>query len=194
MTTYSIKTFDDLTGVDVYHILKARSQVFVVEQQCPYQDMDELDFDCLHLVAHENDALVGYCRIIPPKVNTLYTQDDIAKAAIGRVLVLPEYRGKAIAQQIMNTAIKHCRKKYGKKPIVIAAQTYLIDFYTSLGFEPVGERFLEDNIEHILMVLHLKKPKPPKVKGETNKSAVILQILLLVMSVLFVAGVVYLMV
>ena len=169
-------------------------KVFVVEQQCPYQDMDELDFDCLHLVAHENDALVGYCRIIPPKVNTLYTQDDIAKAAIGRVLVLPEYRGKAIAQQIMNTAIKHCRKKYGKKPIVIAAQTYLIDFYTSLGFEPVGERFLEDNIEHILMVLHLKKPKPPKVKGETNKSAVILQILLLVMSVLFVAGVVYLMV
>ena len=65
---FSIKTFDELTTVDLYHILKARSQVFVVEQNCPYQDMAEVDFDCLHLVAHQNEALIGYCRIIPPQL------------------------------------------------------------------------------------------------------------------------------
>ena len=64
---FSLKTFDELTSVDLYHILKARSQAFVVEQNCAYQDMDEVDFDCLHLIAHQNAALVGYCRIIPPE-------------------------------------------------------------------------------------------------------------------------------
>ena len=171
---FSIKTFDDLTRVDLYHILKARSQVFVVEQQCPYQDIDDLDFDCLHLVAHQDERLVGYCRIIPAKYNTIKTDHDVPMAAIGRVLVLPAFRGAAIAQKIMNEAIKYCRKKYGKKPIVIAAQTYLMDFYQSLGFEPASERYMEDNIEHIVMVLQLKKPKVKK-EGETSVTSVIWQ-------------------
>lgn len=71
---FSIKTFDELTSVDLYHIFKARSQVFVVEQNCAYQDMDEVDFDCLHLIAHQNGALVGYCRIIPPGFNRIKIQ------------------------------------------------------------------------------------------------------------------------
>nr|WP_241879597.1 hypothetical protein [Psychrobacter sp. PraFG1]UNK06420.1 hypothetical protein MN210_07915 [Psychrobacter sp. PraFG1] len=65
---FTIKNFDELTAVDVYYILQARSQVFVVEQHCPYQDVDDIDFECLHLVAHMDKTLVGYCRIIPPNV------------------------------------------------------------------------------------------------------------------------------
>ena len=166
-TEFSIKTFDELTSVDIYHILKARSQVFVVEQNCVYQDMDEVDFDCLHLVAHQNQALVGYCRIIPPEYNKLRSNlavanstiksNDTAMSAIGRVLVLSAYRGDGVARQMMIQAIAHCRKKYGKKrPIILSAQIYLLSFYESLGFIPEGDYYLEDGIEHVNMIWEVK--------------------------------------
>lgn len=197
---FSIKTFDELTSVDLYHILKARSQVFVVEQNCPYQDMDEVDFDCLHLIAHKDAALVGYCRIIGPKFNPKKSLDNPAHSmpAIGRVLVLNDHRGYGLARQIMTHAIKHCRKKYGKKPIIISAQTYLLSFYESLGFVPEGATYLEDNIEHITMVLPvLKKGKIKKQKPAGSESSgfvtKLLSFLLLILSLLFIAGLIYLM-
>lgn len=193
---FSIKEFDDLTSVDVYHILKARSEVFVVEQNCPYQDMDEVDFDCLHLVAHENEMLTAYCRIIPPRFNTLKSLSTPANQmpAIGRVLVLAPYRGEGLARQIMTQAIAYCRKHYGKKaPIVISAQTYLLSFYESLGFVVEGDRYFEDGIEHVTMVLPpLKKVKIKQ--GKTgNTIGRILVILLLILGLLFIAGLIYLM-
>ncbi|WP_435978438.1 GNAT family N-acetyltransferase [Psychrobacter sp. DM4] len=204
-TQFSIKTFDELTTVDLYHILKARSQVFVVEQNCPYQDIDEVDFDCLHLIAHKDEALVGYCRIISPEVNTLTTNLSVttspyhaskqisgAMPAIGRVLVLPEHRGYGLARQIMTNAIQYCRRKYGKKPIIISAQTYLLPFYESLGFVVEGERYLEDGIEHVRMVLQVLK----KVKVKKESSGVVantLIFLLLILGLLFIAGLIYLM-
>jgi len=204
--TFSIKTFDELTSVDLYHILKARSQVFVVEQNCAYQDMDELDFDCLHLIAHQNEALVAYCRIIPPEFNKLRSNlssydattkaSDTSMSAIGRVLVLAEHRGGGLARQVMNNAIAHCRKKYGKKrPIIISAQAYLISFYESLGFVPEGEHYLEDNIEHVKMVLHVvKKVKVKKEStGASSTTSKVLSSLLLIMAALFILGLLYLM-
>jgi len=204
--TFSIKTFDELTSVDLYHILKARSQVFVVEQNCAYQDMDELDFDCLHLIAHQNEALVAYCRIIPPEFNKLRSNlssfdattkvSDTAMSSIGRVLVLAAHRGDGLARQMMNQAIAHCRKKYGKKrPIIISAQAYLISFYESLGFVPEGEHYLEDNIEHVKMVLHVvKKVKVKKEStGASSTTSKVLSFLLLIMAALFVLGLLYLM-
>lgn len=204
---FSIKTFDELTSVDLYHILKARSQVFVVEQNCAYQDMDEMDFDCLHLIAHQNEALVGYCRIIPPEFNKLKSNLSVADPtiktnhtampAIGRVLVLSEHRGEGIARQMMIHAIAHCRKKYGKKrPIILSAQAYLLSFYESLGFVPEGDHYLEDNIEHVKMVLYVaKKNKVQKKHTEsastTNK---VLSFLLFIMAALFVLGLLYLMI
>ena len=187
----SIKTFDELTSVDLYHILKARSQVFVVEQQCAYQDMDEVDFDCLHLVAHSNEKLIGYCRIIAPEFNKSSTSG--AMPAIGRVLVLPEHRGNGLARQIMTDAIKYCHKKYGKKtPIAIAAQTYLIHFYHSLGFIANSEFYLEDGLEHVNMILYpVKKVKAQK---QSSNTSTILNFILLILAVLFVMGVVYLMI
>ena len=204
--TFSIKTFDELTSVDLYHILKARSKVFVVEQNCAYQDMDELDFDCLHLIAHQNEALVAYCRIIPPEFNKLRSNlssydattkaSDTSMSAIGRVLVLAEHRGGGLARQVMNNAIAHCRKKYGKKrPIIISAQAYLISFYESLGFVPEGEHYLEDNIEHVKMVLHVvKKVKVKKEStGASSTTSKVLSSLLLIMAALFILGLLYLM-
>lgn len=204
---FSIKTFDELTSVDLYHVLKARSQVFVVEQNCVYQDMDEVDFDCLHLIAHQNQALVGYCRIIPPEFNKLKSNltadapgiktSNTAMPAIGRVLVLAEQRGNGLARQIMTQAIAHCRKKYGKKtPIIISAQTYLLGFYESLGFVPEGDRYLEENIEHVKMVLHVaKKTKVRKERTDAPTTTTkILGSLLFIMAALFILGLLYLMI
>ncbi len=201
---FSIKTFDELTSVDLYHILKARSQVFVVEQNCAYQDMDELDFDCLHLIAHQNEALVGYCRIIPPEYNTLRSnlavadtdQLNTAMSAIGRVLVLSTHRGQGLARQMMMQAIAHCRKKYGKKrPIIISAQSYLLSFYQSLGFVPEGDYYLEDGIEHVKMVLYVaKKTKVKKIsEGSTSTTVKVLSSLLFILVALFILGLLYLM-
>lgn len=209
-TEFSIKTFDELTSVDIYHILKARAQVFVVEQNCAYQDMDEVDFDCLHLVAHQNEALVGYCRIIPPEFNRLcpnLTHNDPAInavvntaetiPAIGRVLVLSQYRRNGLARQIMLQAIAYCRKKYGKKrPIILSAQTYLIQFYESLGFVPEGEVYLEDGIEHVKMVQYVaKKVKAKRISsGTSSASNKALSSLLFIMAALFILGLLYLMI
>ena len=201
---FSIKTLDKITSVDIYHILKARSQVFVVEQNCVYQDMDEVDFDCLHLVAHQNEALVGYCRIIPPEYNTLRSnlavadtdQLNTAMSAIGRVLVLAPNRGQGLARQMMIQAIAHCRKKYGKKrPIIISAQSYLSSFYQSLGFVPEGDYYLEDGIEHVKMVLYVaKKTKVKKVSdGSTSTTVKVLSSLLFILVALFILGLLYLM-
>ena len=206
-TEFSIKTFDELTSVDIYHILKARSQVFVVEQNCAYQDMDELDFDCLHLVAHQNEALVGYCRIIPPEYNKLRSNlavanaavkaNDTAMSAIGRVLVLSAYRGDGVARQMMIQAIAHCRKKYGKKrPIILSAQIYLLSFYESLGFIPEGDYYLEDGIEHVKMVLYVvQKTKVKKVSNDTSSTtSKVLSSLLFILVALFILGLLYLMI
>lgn len=192
---FSIKTFDELTSIDIYHILKARSQVFVVEQNCPYQDMDEVDFDCLHLVAHRNEALIGYCRIIPPAFNTKKSSVNPSGPipSIGRVLVLAEHRGDGVARQMMLEAIKYCRKKYGKKPIIISAQTYLLNFYQSLGFIAEGEHYLEDGIEHVIMVLPVVK-KVKVIKESSGMVSTILSFLLLLLALLFIVGLVYLMI
>ena len=192
----SIKTFDELTSIDLYHILKARSQVFVVEQQCAYQDIDEADFECLHLVAHQHEKLIGYCRIIAPnrhKVTTTASGAVVPMPAIGRVLVLPEYRGRGLARQIMMEAIKYCHKKYGKKtPIALSAQTYLIHFYHSLGFIADSDFYMADGLEHVNMILYPAK----KVKANMPQSGtrIVLNLILLILAVLFVVGVVYLMI
>lgn len=192
-TEFSIKTFDKLTSVDVYHILKARSQVFVVEQKCVYQDMDEIDFDCLHLVAHQDQKLVGYCRIIAPEFNNKRSLSRSANqmSAIGRVLVVAEYRGKGVARQLMTQAIAHSRKRFGKKgTLIISAQTHLLEFYKSLGFMPEGEHYLEDGIEHVIMTLSpLEKVK---IHDQGFSLTTALTVLGIFLGLFFIGGLVYL--
>lgn len=119
----------------------------MVEQQCAYPDIDDTDLVCWHLQGFVGNELACYARIIPP------SQHATGYPAIGRVLTTMAYRGNQHGRALMRTAIDFCHQHYPNQPIFISAQTYLLDFYGSLGFIPQGEPYLEDGIEHIDMVL-----------------------------------------
>ncbi len=140
------KTFDELTTTELYALLQLRSEVFVVEQQCPYQDMDGSDQKALHLMGY-NDAnkLVAYTRIFAPGIK-------FDMASIGRVITSMLVRGTGAGRELMEKSIAVLEARYGKQPIKIGAQQYLHKFYSSLGFRQTSEMYLEDNIPHIEMV------------------------------------------
>ena len=140
-----VKAFDELCTEELYQLLALRSEVFVVEQNCAYQDVDGKDQKALHLMGYENNLLVAYARIFPPG-------EYFDQAAVGRVVVKDTYRGKALGVKVMNAAIDTIKEKYNTLEIALSAQTYLINFYKDLGFHPEGEEYLEDGIPHILMV------------------------------------------
>lgn len=142
---WRIEKFDALTPAALYAILRLRSEVFVVEQNCVFLDMDNKDQDCLHLTGWVNNELVACTRIVPPGVS--YTMPSI-----GRVVSSPSVRGTGIGRLLMEESINAVYNLYGKQPIKIGAQLYLLQFYTSLGFERAGDIYLEDGIEHIEMI------------------------------------------
>lgn len=143
---WNLKSFESLTVHELYAILQLRSKVFVVEQNCPYQDMDDTDKKALHLFAVDNNKAIAYARLIPPGIS--YEQ-----ASIGRVVVDPDQRGLALGKQLMKEAIKQIQKNFNTSDITISAQLYLLKFYNELGFKETGETYLEDNIPHIKMKL-----------------------------------------
>lgn len=138
------KKFEELSVHELYAILQLRSKVFVVEQNCAYQDMDDTDQRSLHFYGIDHNKIVAYVRLIPPGIS--YTE-----AAIGRVVVDPEYRAKAIGKELMRGAIEAVKKHFKTEHITISAQLYLLKFYNELGFKETGETYLEDNIPHIKM-------------------------------------------
>ena len=131
----------------LYQILKVRSEVFVVEQVCIYQDIDEVDLSAFHIYQSHDEKVIAYARCIPPN-NKPFSQ-------IGRVLVASDARGQGLAKQLMQTAIEFNFKQWPDSSIKISAQTYLIKFYQSLGFELVSEAYLEDGIPHQDMILNI---------------------------------------
>ncbi|MFC3032242.1 GNAT family N-acetyltransferase [Pseudoalteromonas fenneropenaei] len=136
-----VQNFAQLNTDSLYELLKLRVTVFVVEQNCPYPELDDIDRapDCLHLSLLQDDKLAGYARCYRKACGT---------AAIGRVVVAPWARGQGLAKKLMLEAINVCRKRYDGVEIVISAQTYLLDFYAGLGFIAEGEAYLEDGIPH----------------------------------------------
>lgn len=138
------KRFDELTLRELYAILQARSEVFVMEQTILYQDLDEIDFSSTHMFINEHNKLCSYLRIIDPGVK-------YPETSIGRVLTLKPYRNRGYGRLLMEKAIAEARK-YGR-PIKIEAQAYLKDFYLSLGFKTVSEEFILEGIPHIEMTL-----------------------------------------
>ena len=145
---WTIKSFTELTPAELYDILKLRSEVFVVEQQCIFLDMDDKDQDSRHLQGRLSDELVAACRILPPGL----AYDE---PSIGRVVGSPRYRGKGAGIALMENAIRETIRLYGTLPIKIGAQLYLKRFYESLGFVQCSETYMEDDIPHIKM---LRKP------------------------------------
>ncbi len=143
------KRFDELTNRELYSILKARVDVFVVEQECPYEELDDLDQLAIHYFSEVNDEIAALVRILPK--NTTY-QD----VAIGRVLVTKTFRNQGLAREIMNRAIAFVQEEWRENNIMIQAQTYLQSFYEGLGFNQISPVYEEDQIPHIDMRLRLK--------------------------------------
>ena len=135
---------DELSPRDLYDMLKLRVDVFVVEQKCPYPELDGKDLDALHLRLLSGKQLVGSARIRKP------AKTDPA-ARIGRVVVAPEHRGKKLGDRLMVEAIAQCGRLYPESPIKLSAQSQLLRFYESFGFVPVSEEYLEDEIPHVDM-------------------------------------------
>lgn len=139
-------TFSKLSLQQLYDILQLRSEVFVVEQDCVYQDVDGNDQISTHILGYDNDILVVYARILPP--NTYFKE-----ASIGRVIVKESHRKHSYGNLLMKYCIDIVKKHFPKAIIKISAQQYLIKFYQSHGFETEGEGYLEDGIPHIAMYL-----------------------------------------
>lgn len=139
------KPFSELSPNELYAIMRLRNEVFVVEQNCVYQDADGKDPFCHHLLIRENETLVAYTRLLPKGLS--YD----SHMSIGRVVSSPSHRKKGIGKLLMRLSIEACHRLFGEGPIRIGAQLYLKNFYESFGFVQTGEMYLEDNIEHIEM-------------------------------------------
>ena len=138
------KTFNDLNTDELYALLQLRSEVFVVEQNCVYQDIDYKDQLATHLLAFEKNTLIGYLRLFRKG-------DYFDRVSIGRVVIKPEFRSKAYGHDILKKALDFVSSEWQENSIKLSAQTYLKSFYESHGFQQRGEEYLEDNIPHIAM-------------------------------------------
>ncbi len=141
---FSINTFNNLTLLNLYSIYKLRNEVFIVEQNCAYQDVDTFDLTAHHLLVINDDELIAYARILPPYSN--YSQPSI-----GRVIVKSNYRSQNLGKQLMLYAIEQAQLLFPQQQLIISAQSYLLKFYTNLGFKASGNEYLEDNIPHTKM-------------------------------------------
>jgi len=142
--TVDVRRLDAFSAVDLYDMLKLRVDVFVVEQHCPYPELDGNDKDCLHLRLLMDRELLACARLWRP------TPEHHPR--IGRVAVSPDHRGKRLGDALMREAISEVEKLYPAEPIEISAQSHLQKFYGSLGFEAISEEYLEDGIPHVDML------------------------------------------
>lgn len=140
---------DDLSVRQAHAIFAAREAVFVVEQACAYQELDELDADALHLVAWDEYKVAAYLRVLAPGVR-------FAEPSIGRVLTAAGFRRNGLGRELMARALTQVDAMYAGQAIRISAQTHLQLFYGAFGFVCVSETYLEDGIPHVEM---LRKPK-----------------------------------
>ena len=145
--TWYHKHFKNLSTTELYQILQLRNEVFIVEQNCPFQDLDDKDIKCYHLMGFDTDSqkVMAYTRIVPAGIS-------YDEASIGRVVTSPLARGNGIGKQLMKNSIELLGELYGGISIKIGAQLYLKKYYESFGFQQIAEVYLEDGIEHILMI------------------------------------------
>ena len=140
-----VKTFEELSTHELYDILQLRSEVFVVEQDCVYQDLDGKDTKALHIIGKKEGKTVAYTRCFRPGVY-------FDEASIGRVVVDFEERKYRYGSDVMKASVKAIKNHYDTKTIKLSAQTYLKKFYNSHGFIEIGKEYLEDGIPHIAMI------------------------------------------
>lgn len=141
-----IKSFNELTNIELYEILQLRTAVFVVEQNCIFQDMDDKDIPSKHLYARHDNKIIACSRIVPPGIS-------FTEPSIGRIATAINKRGIGIGRELVSRSIEAAYLSYGKVPIKIGAQVYLKRFYEYFGFYQQSEIYIEDGIEHIHMIL-----------------------------------------
>lgn len=150
MPTWQWSSFQELSNYTLYALMKLRQDVFIIEQDCIYPDLDDYDQNAWHLLGWEFDgesnALVAYARLLAPGVK-------YAEPSIGRVITTKSQRGKGTGKALMQSMIQHCQSTYPGQGIRISGQQYLERFYHELGFETVSDMYLEDDIPHIEMLL-----------------------------------------
>lgn len=150
MINWSYKNFNELLPEELYAILQLRNEVFVVEQNCVFQDADDKDQPSLHLMGWREHKLVAYTRIVPPGLS-------YKEPSIGRVVTSAQERGKGTGHELMMVSINKVHELYGVGNIKIGAQLYLKKFYESHGFVQTGDVYLEDGIDHIEMTKFTQK-------------------------------------
>ena len=141
---WKIKTFEQLSTPEVYQILRLRAEVFVVEQNCVYQDIDNKDQKALHLFGEFEGEIIAYSRLFQPG-------DYFEFSSIGRVVVAEKYRDKNFGHELINQSILEIKNHFNEQNITISAQLYLKKFYETHGFIATSETYLEDDIPHIEM-------------------------------------------
>ena len=139
---FKCKSFDELTGREVYEILKARCAVFIVEQNCPYQDIDDRDRESLHMFYEDDGNVLGYLRAFIPSPETVQ---------IGRVLTV--HHGTGLGGKLLKKGIEVVRERMQPRRILLEAQTYAVGYYAREGFRVTSDEFLEDGIPHVWMTL-----------------------------------------
>ncbi|QIY84522.1 ElaA protein [Epilithonimonas bovis DSM 19482] len=142
---WKVKTFDELSTEELYQIIRARVDVFVVEQNCPYQDLDNYDQLAIHLWAEKDAEVMAYCRIFDKAIK-------YPETSIGRVITTQKARGTGLGRQLIAYAVQIIENRLKTQDIRISAQDYLIKFYSDFGFRDTGKKYLEDNLPHTEMV------------------------------------------
>ena len=142
---WKVKNFDELNVSELYRILQSRMEVFIMEQECYYLDIDDYDLKAIHLWAEENGCILAYCRI--------FAQDiKYKEASIGRVLTTEKGRGRGFGKQLIDYTIQIIENRFSTSAIRISAQDYLLKFYGDFGFHDTGKKYLEDAIPHTEML------------------------------------------
>ena len=141
-----VKTFQELSVDELYEMLQIRAAVFVVEQNCPYQDLDYVDKQAYHVFLRENGETLGYLRVIGKG-------DRLQEASVGRVISLKRRQG--IGGALMRAGLAVAKEKFGADKVMVGAQKYAIPFYESVGFRVISDVYLEDGIPHVYMICAL---------------------------------------
>ncbi|MBB6371199.1 GNAT family N-acetyltransferase [Chryseobacterium shigense] len=142
---WKIKIFNEFTVPELYAILKARIDVFVIEQNCPYPDLDNYDQKAVHIWAEEDGEILAYCRVFDKGIK-------YDETSLGRVLTTEKARGKNLGRQLIKYAVEIIENRFHTSEIKISAQDYLLRFYSEFGFIDTGKKYLEDDIPHTEMI------------------------------------------
>ena len=138
---WTFKKFEELSNKEIWEIYHLRVKVFVVEQTCPYQEVDSFDLEAIHGQLYDQDRLIAYYRLI----------DTDQEVKLGRVIVHPDYRGQGLGDQLIKEALSVCQDLFANKKVYAQAQAHLEKFYAAHGFKAISEEYLEDNIPHLDM-------------------------------------------